>query len=178
MRAASSACVIAVLALVFSTSGWAQESRSAPLAKELAAALDASKRDSIAAKDPADSGSFVGALYFPGFELLLISGTYASPPLIDARLGKREYKDVYLELNGTIAPSSRVFIEDMGIDGLSARREDNAPFDTVEIGGTRTALDGDWRKQKMSEEDYMKAFAAADERYAQLLTALLAEAKK
>ena len=30
----------------------------------------------------------------------------------------------------------------------------------------------------MSEEDYMKAFAAADERYSQILTALLAQAKK
>jgi hypothetical protein len=30
----------------------------------------------------------------------------------------------------------------------------------------------------MSEQDYMKIFSAADERYAQILTALLAQLKK
>ena len=39
-------------------------------------------------------------------------------------------------------------------------------------------FDGDWKKQKMSEQDYMKAFSAADERYTQILTALLAQLKK
>ena len=34
------------------------------------------------------------------------------------------------------------------------------------------------RKQQLSEEDYMKAFAEADEHYSQILTALLAQAKK
>ncbi len=39
-------------------------------------------------------------------------------------------------------------------------------------------FDGDWKAQKLSEQDYMKAFSAADERYAQILTALLAQLKK
>jgi hypothetical protein len=30
----------------------------------------------------------------------------------------------------------------------------------------------------MSEQDYMKAFSAADERYTQILTALIAQLKK
>jgi hypothetical protein len=40
------------------------------------------------------------------------------------------------------------------------------------------AFDGDWKKQKLSEEEYRKRFAAADQQYSQLLTALLAELKK
>ena len=71
-----------------------------------------------------------------------------------------------------------MFIEDPGADGLKAKREDNQPFDQCEMAGKRTMFDGDWKKQKMSEQDYMKAFTAADERYAQILTALLAQAKK
>ena len=39
-------------------------------------------------------------------------------------------------------------------------------------------FDGDWKTQQLSEDDYMKAFSAADERYAQILAALLAQAKK
>jgi hypothetical protein len=38
-------------------------------------------------------------------------------------------------------------------------------------------FDSDWRRQQLSEQDYMKAFAAGDERYMQMLTALLAELK-
>ena len=39
-------------------------------------------------------------------------------------------------------------------------------------------FDGEWKKQKLSEEVYMTNFGVADERYAQILTALLAQAKK
>jgi len=39
-------------------------------------------------------------------------------------------------------------------------------------------FDGDWKKQKMTEQDYLKAFSAADDRYAQILAALLAQIKK
>ena len=39
------------------------------------------------------------------------------------------------------------------------------------------AFDSDWKKQKMSEQDYMKTFGEADQQYAQILTALLARAK-
>ena len=39
-------------------------------------------------------------------------------------------------------------------------------------------FDGDWKAQKLSEQDYLKAFSTADDRYAQILTALLAQLKK
>jgi len=51
-------------------------------------------------------------------------------------------------------------------------------FDTYEAAGKTQAFDGDWKKQKISEQDYQRAFAAADERYSQILTALLAQLKK
>jgi hypothetical protein len=40
------------------------------------------------------------------------------------------------------------------------------------------SFDGEWRQQQLSEEEYQKAFAAADARYVQMLTALLAQLKK
>jgi hypothetical protein len=156
----------------------AQESKSSSLAKQLAAALDAGKLDSIAAKDPSAPDAFVAALYFPGAQLLVISGKYSVPQLLTDRVGRKEYRDVYLDLNGASPADSKVFIEDPGADGLKAKREENTAFDQCEIAGKRTMFNGDWKTQKMSEDDYMKAYSAADDRYARILEALLEQAKK
>ena len=168
----------AVIVLSFSTAASAQESKSAPLAKQLAAALDAAKLDSIAAKDPSAPDIFFAALYFPGVQLLVVSGKYSVPQLLTERLMKKEYRDTYLDLNGASVPATKLFLEDPGADGVKAKREENQPFDSYEADGKRLMFDGDWKKQKLSEQDYMKAFSAADERYTQILTALIAQLKK
>ena len=168
--------VAALIALSIAAPASAQESKSAPLAKQLAAALDAGKLDSIAAKDPDAPDVFHAALYFPGLQLLVVSGKYSVPQLLSTRLVNKEYRDIYLDLNG--AATAKIFIEDPGADGLKAKRESNQPFDQAEIAGKRTLFDGDWKAQKISEQDYVKTFAATDERYTQILTALLAQLKK
>ncbi len=168
-------------ALVISSSGgsvWAQDSKSSALAKQLAQALDAAKLDSIAAKDPSAPDVYYGALYFPGSQLLVVSARYAAPQLLDARLAKKEYRDVYIDLNSASVAGTKVFIEDLGADGLKADRESNHPFDTYEGGGKRTMFNGEWKAQSLSEQDYRKAFAAADEQYTQILAALIAQLKK
>lgn len=170
------AAAVAVLSL--STAASAQESKSAPLAKQLAAALDAAKLDAIAAKDPSAPDIFFAALYFPGVQLLVVSGKYSVPQLLVERLVKKEYRDTYLDLNGASVPATKLFLEDPGADGVKAKREENQPFDSYEADGKRLMFDGDWKKQKMSEQEYMKAFSAADERYTQILTALIAQLKK
>ena len=71
-----------------------------------------------------------------------------------------------------------LLFEDPGIDGLKPKRDTNQPFDQTEVAGKRLLFDGDWKAQKMNEQDYLKAFAAADDRYAQILTAFLAQLKK
>lgn len=170
-------CLPVGLLLFGAMAASAQESKSAALAKQLATALDAKKLDSVAAKDPSEPDAYVGVLYFPGLQLLTAAGKYSAPALLDARLEKREYRDIYIELFGAATAGTKVFIEDLGVDGLKARREDNQPADNFESAGKRLAFDGDWRKQQLSEQEYQKAFAAADARYVQLLTALLAELK-
>ena len=170
--------LVASVCLLPTAAAVAQESKSAPLAKQLAAVLDAGKLDSIAARDPAAPDTFVAALYFPGMQLLVVSGKYAVPQLLTERVGRKEYRDVYLDLNGASVADTKVFIEDPGADGLKAKREDNQPFDQCELGGKRTMFTGDWKAQKMSEADYHKSYSAADDRYTQILTALLAQAKK
>ena len=51
-------------------------------------------------------------------------------------------------------------------------------YDTWTRAGKIVMFDGENEKQKMSDAEYAKAFAAADEEYARILSALLAEAKK
>jgi hypothetical protein len=167
-----------VVSLSAAASVSAQESKSAPLAKQLAAALDAGKLDSVAAKDPGAPDVFCAALYFPGAQLLVVSAKYSVPQLLSDRLMKKEYRDTYLDLNGAAMPDSKVFIQDGAADGLKVKSADNQAPDIYEASGKQTIFDGDSKRQKMSDQDYQKAFSAADERYSQILTALLAQVKK
>ena len=178
MKALFRGCLAAGLSALVTGAAVAQESKSGPLAKQLVTALEAAKLDSIACKDPASPDVYFGALYIPGFQLLVVSGSYSAPLLLDARIGKKEYKDVYIDLNSASSPASRVFIEDLGADGLKMSREENQPFDSVDATGKHVMFDSDWKNQKISEEDYAKEFATADERYVKMLTALLAQIKK
>ncbi len=169
---------LGIVASAIPVSSYAQQaSKSAPVAKELVTLLDAKKLDSIAAKLPGGTDQFAAALYFPGVQLLVISGHYSAPQLMEPRLAKKEYKDTYMELTGTVAPDTKVFVQDMGAPGLTQRKQDNM-FDTWTQGGKPVVFDGEPDKQKMKDEDYAKAFTAADDEYAKILNALLAEAKK
>src|SRR5947208_1633102 len=174
----ASVSLIAVLVVSLAGPALAQEAKSVALAKQLTAALDAGKLDCIAARDPTAPDVFMAALYFTGAQLLVISGKYSVPQLLTDRLGKKEYRDVYMDLNGAASPDTKVFIQDGGGDGLKAKRDENQVFDIVEIAGKQTMFNSDWKAQKMSEQDYMKVFGDADERYAKILTALLAQVKK
>ncbi len=152
------------------------QSQSAPLAKQLTVLLDQQKLDSIAALSQAPD-VFVAALYVPG-QLMVVSAKYSVPVLINDRLAKKDYREIYMDLNSASDPKTKIFIMDLGADGLMARRDEGKPFDTFESGGKTRAFDGDWKAQKISEEEYMKAFTDADARYAKLLQALIGQLKK
>ena len=177
-RAAAFRFAALVLALSYAPALSAQESKSAALAKQLIAALDAAKLDSIAAKDPTAADTYCAALYFAGSPLLVVAAKYAAPMLLDTRLGKKEFRDTYIDLSSASVPESKVFIQDAGGDGFKLKREDNQAFDSYEIGGKPTLFDGDYKKQKLSEQEYQKVFSDADQRYTQILMALLSQLKK
>ncbi|HET9264977.1 MAG TPA: hypothetical protein VFO14_18145 [Vicinamibacterales bacterium] len=179
VRPALTPLVAASVALMFGMLApvQAQEAKSVAAAKELAAALDAAKLDSIAAVDPSDPTTFVAALYFPGAQLLVVSAKYAAPPLLVAKMSSKNYRDIYIDLNSASVAGSKVFIIDQSCDGLVARPDGDQAADTFENGSSQLAFDGDWRKAKLSEDEYMKAFSEADQRYARILSLLAAQAK-
>jgi hypothetical protein len=178
MKVIVRACLVVVVMLAFPENARAQDSESSRAAKQLAAALDAAKIDSIAAKDATRPGTYVAALYFPGTQLLVISAQYTAPALLDQKLLKKEYRDVYLDLYGAPMPGTKVFIEDFGADGFKAKPDNDSAPDSYEAGGKRTAFDGNWSAQKLSESEYQQTFTAAGDLYAKVLAALLDQLTK
>lgn len=167
--------VCALLLLLVPVLAGAQDSKTAGLTGELVTLLDSMKLDSIAAKLQGDE--YVGALYFPGSQLLVVKARYSAPELMDEQLEKRNYRDVYIDLNSASVPDSKVLIADLGANGLYARRRENQ-FDTADIGGGSYAFDGEWGRAMLSEQEYMKAFEATEAEYVTMLEALVARLKK
>ena len=169
-------CLVVILLLAPELAG-AQESRSAALASELTELLEAQSLDSVAAKGAADD-QFVGALYFPGSQLLVVSAAYSVPQRMEQQLALKNYRDVYIDLNSASIPESKVFISDLGANGLQARREENQPFDTADVGGRSYSFDGDWGRSFLTEAEYLKVFEDTEQQYIMMLEALVAELKK
>jgi hypothetical protein len=137
--------------------------------------LDARKLDAVAGRLGPDE--FVGAMYFPGSQLVVLSAKTSVPDRMSYLLLQKSYKDLYVELNGTVDRQSRVFVSDLGANGLRFRNAKGEAADTVEAAGTTVAFDGEWRKAKLSEADYTKNFQSHDERYRRMLEALLVALK-
>jgi hypothetical protein len=176
VRRALGIVLLCVAALVPSAAV-AQQSKTGTLAAEVIRLLETRKLDSIAARGAAPD-EYVGALYFPGSQLLVVGAMYTSSARMDLLLGARQYREVYIDLNSASVPQTKVFISDLGANGLRSDRDGNQPFDTVELQGKSYAFNGEWGKAKMSRDEYTKVYQATDERYARMLEALLAELKK
>jgi hypothetical protein len=140
---------------------------SGTLAKELAAALSTRQLDAFAAKDPAAPDTFVAALVYPGVQLLVVSARHPVPAQMDALLAARDYRGAYSLLEGNGISDSKVFVQDMGADGL--RAETDQRVDVVyEKVKDRLMFSGDVR-----DSDYRRQLTAVDATYSRALRVLL-----
>ena len=170
--------LITLLSLALAAPAWAQEPKSAALAKELNELLSSRKLDSIAARMPDSREEFVGALAFPG-QLMVVWARTTAPSIVNEKLIKKEYKEVYIDLNSASIVETRNFVTDLGPDGLRARPEQKqGPADMHDLGTRSMRFDGSWREDKMSEADYMKAYSEAEAAYMKAVQALIDELKK
>jgi hypothetical protein len=154
----------------------AQDSRSATPVVELVKMLDTMKLDSYAVKGSSPN-EYVGALYFPGTQLLVVSAKFDTPLRADSLIEMKSYRDLYIELNSASVPNSKVFVSDLSANGLKAKKDGNL-YDTADVGGKTYNFDGDWKKAKITEDDYTKAYSTTDEQYMQMIQALLTGLKK
>ena len=167
---------LAAFVLLAPAAAFAQDSKSAASVTELVKMLDTMKLDSFAVKGAAPN-EYVGALYFPGTQLLVVSAKFDTPYRADSLLDMKNYRDLYIELNSASVPNSKVFIADLGTNGLKPKK-DGTLYDTADVGGKSYNFDGDWKKAKITEDDYTKAYATTDEQYSQMIQALIAGLKK
>lgn len=170
--------IAAASCAVFATGAAAQQPKSAEPAKELAQLLAAKKLESIAARMPDSREEFVGALAFPG-QLMVVWAKTTAPAVVNEKLINKAYRDVYIDLNSASIVETRHFVTDLGPDGLKAKPDQKSgPADTHDLGNKSMRFDGNWREDKMSESDYMKAYSEADSAYAKAVQVLLDELKK
>lgn len=172
-------CILSGLfCAVFTVGAAAQEPKSAAPAKELAQLLASKKLDSIAARMPDSREEFVGALAFPG-QLMVVWAKTTAPAIVNEKLIRKEYREVYIDLNAASVIETRHFVTDLGPDGIKAKPDQKqGPADSHDLGAKSMRFDGSWREDKMSEADYMKAHAEADAAYAKAVQALIDELKK
>jgi hypothetical protein len=153
----------------------AEDSKSAAVARELSQVLEAAKLDSIAAVDPSAPGGFIAAIYIPETQLLVVSAQYSAPALLVDKIKSGDFRGVYMDLHASATTGTKIFVQDMGPDGLISRSENG---DSWEEKGKTTVFDGQWKKAKETEEDYTKTLTDADARYAKMLSLLIAQAKQ
>lgn len=179
MPSRSAAALVLAAAVLFPPALSAQESKTVALAKELQGLLEAAKVDCAAGRLAGSTDEFVAIMYFPGAQFLAISAKYSAPPLLNERLIQRNFKEVYLDLNAATAPADRMVIEDLQNNGLKFKNSPNEPSDYYTKGtAARVQFDGQWKKKKISEDEYTKTFAEADALYTRMLEAVIAEMKK
>ena len=150
---------------------------SPAMMERLATLLSARRLDAIAAQVPDEPDAFVAALFYPGSQILVISGRSSAPRALLDRLSWKQYRNIYLDLQSGPVPNTTWFLYDMGADGLPAKREQ--PVDTLYDADQAAAIfDGDWKKHELSEKAYGDLLSTADARYSRLLAALIQEAQR
>jgi hypothetical protein len=148
--------------------------QSDSLSHQLTAALTAQGLDAIATQDPDEPDRFVAALSIPGAQLLVVSARHVAPDMLRTRLAHQQYRDVYLDLQGSSVPESIWFLQDMSGDGLCRGREQAA--DILYDGQSAPAVfDGDWKAHGLTERDYRVRFERTEANYSRLLQLLLAQ---
>ena len=113
----------------------AQAFLSADAACDLVYALDGSGLHAIATADPEEPGRFVAALYIPGSQLLVVSALHPSVDAVAYRISRREYREVYLDLQGSPTPEDKFLYRMRALTASSA----HSPTAAMLTFFTRTA---------------------------------------
>ena len=70
---------------------------------------------------------------------MVMSARYPAPALLNERLARREDPDVYIELNAASVLETRVFVTDIGADGLQVKpAKRDGPIHIRDAAGRRS----------------------------------------
>jgi hypothetical protein len=151
------------------------ELKSPGLVGQLVQVMSERRLNAIAVQHPSEPDRYVAARLFPGVQLLVITARSSAKDYIQSQLTPTGYANVYSALqHGT--PESKLFIQDMGSDGL--RGLDGGTADIVYVRGKdQHVLNGDHKAADMSRNDYAKLVGDLDRQYAELLSLLVRAAR-
>jgi hypothetical protein len=150
---------------------WADDWQSTEATRSLLEQMESSRVDAVAVRDPERPERFIAALRLPG-QLLVVSAAHPSVDLVAKRVERGDFRDVYMDLQGTPARDSKFFVHDMAADGLSLDGRGDA-YDIVYDGPQTLTCDGRWKDAKMKEAEYRDRLWKADARYTRMLGLLV-----
>jgi len=144
--------------------------QSPKAAEGLVGLMKSRQLGTVAATDPQNPGRVIAAMLIPDVQLLVVGAKSSASPYLESQIAQGQFAEVYAVLNSTAVPETKIFFEDMGCDGLT---NDDEGIDVMyERGTVQTIFDGDWKRQKLSKEDYENKLHKADAEYARMLTLL------
>jgi hypothetical protein len=164
-----------VVTSILAASAGRPESSTA-LAEELTQLLTQRGIDAVAAVDPEAPDRFVAALAFPNVQLLVVSADYPAPELMRRQIAAKQYREAYIALQQSGVADGKVFLQDLGADGLSGADGDGVDV-LYENGVNQTIFDGAPERHKLTKPAYQQKLADADALYSGLLTLLINEVK-
>jgi hypothetical protein len=143
---------------------------SADAAGTLVSLMRAQGLDAVAVQDPDDAERFIAAMLVPDVQLLVVAAKSTAPEYLRSQLEQRRYRDAYGALFSGAVPATKVFIQDMGCDGLT---DGGNNIDILyERGTSQTVFNGDWKEQKLSKTAYAGKMRDAESKYSRMLTLL------
>lgn len=169
--AARRAVVTSVLALTAFTVV-AVPLRSPTLARVFIETMSEHQLQAFATAAPDGADRFVGALAYPGVQLLVMSARSTNAQEMQRLIAAGQYNDAYVLLNQASIADGRLFVQDMKADGLPI--DGNGAVDVVYRGDAeRTMLDGEADKQGLSAQEYAEAIDSIDAAYSAALQELI-----
>jgi hypothetical protein len=148
-----------------------QDSKSAPLAKELTTRWAERRVDVFAVQDPSRPGFFVAVRAYPGVQLLVVGGKSTALDYMKYQLDRKDYGEAYSALHSSTAPDTKLFVHDMGCDGLT--RESDQVDVVHEKGADQIVFDRAGKASGLSRDAYNAKLRAIDAEYAALLDIIL-----
>ena len=170
-RRSSVAIAALVLGSLVSLSGASPGAPSSAAANNLVTLMTAKGLDAFAVQDPTEPDRFVAAMLVPNVQLLVAAAKTRAPEYLRDQLRQHQYREVYAGLFSGADSQSRLFFQDMGCDGLSLEGSGSTDI-MYERGTDQTVFDGDWKRQKLSKEQYDEKLRKADAEYGRLLQIL------
>lgn len=144
------------------------------VARELAHQLQNAALQAFATADPDQPGAFVAVLYVPE-QLLVVEAFHPATAALQGRIAAGQYREAYLDLQGTPTPQGRFFVLDASADGLLTAVPGQGSVDMIDDGGRPSLLlNGDPRGQEVSNAEYNARITDADTKYTRLLKVLIA----